>query len=135
MQRNISLALGGKKDVGPCSGGHPFDLAQVRVPGECKNWPLHRHSAQWELYLRAGRGGTIFDGETWQDIRPGSAVLAKPGENHQIENSSAADLVYLVVADMPSADQTTYPATMRVFIKPERKLMGEVPDAYYDGHE
>ena len=135
LQRNISLALGGTKDVGPCGGGHPFDLAQVRVPGGCKNWPLHRHSAQWELYYVLEGAGRYFDGETWQEIRPGSAVLARPGENHQIENQAASDLVYLVIADMPSADHTTYPATGRVFIKPERKLMGEIPDAYYDGHE
>jgi uncharacterized cupin superfamily protein len=136
FQKNISLALGGKKDIGPWGGGHPFDLAQVRVPAGSKNWPIHRHSAQWELYYFLQGEGRYFDSETWHDVHAGHAVLSPPGENHQIENSGDRDLVYLVLADMPPVDSASYPATGLTFLKPERKAFRETPlDNYYEGHE
>jgi uncharacterized cupin superfamily protein len=135
FQKNISLALGGKKDIGLWDGGHPFDLASVRVPAGYKNWPVHRHSAQWELYYILEGEGRYFDGENWNEIRAGQIILSPPEENHQIENSSVQDLVYLVIADMPQTDKTSYPATGRAFIKPERKFLDGISANYYDGHE
>lgn len=135
FQKNISLALGSKKDVGLWGGGHPFDLASVRVPAGCKNWPVHRHSAQWELYYFLEGEGRYFDGINWIEIRAGQIVVSPPEENHQIENSGTQDLVYLVIADMPQADRTSYPATGRTFVKPERKFADGLSAEYYDGHE
>jgi uncharacterized cupin superfamily protein len=55
--REISLALGAKKDAAPAGGGHPFDVVlEVLAPGEtcC---PYHAHAAQWELfYVLSGEG-------------------------------------------------------------------------------
>ncbi|MGH7990942.1 MAG: cupin domain-containing protein [Limisphaerales bacterium] len=135
FQKNISLALGGKKDIGLWDNGQPFDLALVRVPAGCGNWPAHRHSTQWEMYYILEGEGSYFDGETWNDIRAGHAVLSQPGENHQIKNSGARDLIYLVIANMPMADSVFYPATGLTFLKPDRKFFKEVPVNYYDGHE
>lgn len=135
FQKNISLALGGQKDIGPWSGGHPFDVATVRVPAGAKNWPAHRHSAQWELYYFLEGEGRYFDGEKWNEVHTGHTVLSPPGETHQIENSGTQDLIYLVVADMPPVDSVTYPATGLVFQKPERKFFKETTAEYYEGHE
>lgn len=135
FQKNISIALGSKKDIGLWDGGHPFDLAWVRVLAGCKNWPVHRHSAQWELYYFLEGSGRYFDGASWNEIHVGDAILSPPDENHQIENSGTRDLVYLVIADMPQADRTSYPATERIFIKPERKFLDGISTNYYDGHE
>lgn len=135
FQKHISMALDGRKDQGPSGGGHPFDLAMARVPAGRKNWPVHRHSAQWEMYYVLEGKGRYFDGERWEEIEPGSVVMAPPGEAHQIESSADGELVYLVIADNPLSDHTTYPATGRVMLKPERKLMVEAPNGYYEGHE
>src|SRR5689334_1711935 len=57
FRRNLSLALGGVRDVGDWGGGHPFDMEQYRIPPGATNFPFHAHSAQWELYLvTSGRG-------------------------------------------------------------------------------
>lgn len=135
FQKHISVALGGKKDIGTWGGGYPFDLAMVRVPMGCKNWPVHRHSAQWELYYILEGNGRYFDGEDWHEIHGGNAILAPPGENHQIENSGAGDLTYLVIADMPQSDNAVYSATGLIFVKPQRILVQEVAPNYYDGQE
>ena len=107
----------------------------MRVPAGCKNWPVHRHSAQWELYYILEGNGRYFDGENWNEIKSGDAILSIPGESHQIENSGQTDLVYLVVADMPMSDSAFYPTTNLTFVKPEWKLFGEASANYYDGHE
>ncbi|HTR41777.1 MAG TPA: cupin domain-containing protein [Pseudomonadales bacterium] len=135
FQKDISIALGNKKRITPQDAGHPFDLAWVRVPAGCKNWPVHRHSAQWELYYILEGEGRYFDGENWSDIKVGGAILSMPGESHQMENPGTVDLVYLVMADMPVADTTFYPATGLTFVKPEWKLFSESSAGYYDGHE
>jgi mannose-6-phosphate isomerase-like protein (cupin superfamily) len=135
FQRDISIALGNKKRVTAQDHGHPFDLTWVRVPAGCKNWPVHRHSAQWELYYLLEGEGRYFDGENWNEVNAGGSILALPGESHQIANSGATDLVYLVIANMPVADSVFYPATSLTFVKPEWKLFGESPANYYDGHE
>jgi uncharacterized cupin superfamily protein len=134
-EKDISLALGGKKDVGPWGGGHPFDLALVRIPPGCKNWPVHQHAAQWEVYYIVEGSGRYFDGAQWHNIRAGHTIMAPPGEAHQIENSGTGDLSYLVIADMPAADNTFYPATGLINIKPQRKIMQMSDANYYDGHE
>ena len=135
FQKHISLALGGKQDIGTWGGGHPFDLARVRVPAGAKNWPVHRHTTQWELYYVLEGKGRYFDGNQWQEIGAGHAVLAPPEENHQIENTGTSDLIFLVVADMPQADIIMYPNTDRILIKPQRKLLKEIPPNYFEGHE
>ncbi len=82
--REISLALGAKKDAGPADGGHPFDIAlEVLAPGEtcC---PYHAHAAQWEFfYILSGEGTVRRDGERFT-VKPGDAIMHPPGEAHQI---------------------------------------------------
>ena len=135
FQKDISITLGNKKRVTPQDSGHPFDLAWVRVPAGFKNWPVHRHSMQWELYYILEGLGRYFDGENWHEVKAGGSILALPGESHQIENSGAMDLVYLVIANMLVADSVFYPATGLTFVKPEWKLFSESSANYYDGHE
>lgn len=135
FQKDISIALGNKKFITPQDAAHPFDLARIRIPAGCRNWPLHRHSAQWEMYYFLEGEGRYFDGTEWNAIRAGSAVLSIPGEAHQIENPGPGDLVYLVISDMPVADTVFYPTTGLTFVKPEWKLFAESPAGYYDGHE
>jgi uncharacterized cupin superfamily protein len=134
-QKDISLALGNRKHVTPFERGHPFDLAQVRVPAGAKNWPVHRHSAPWELYYVLAGAGRYFNGHSWNEIQTGDVILSLPGESHQLENSGQTDLIYLVITDMPLADSVFYPVTGLTFVKPEWKLFTEADANYYDGHE
>jgi uncharacterized cupin superfamily protein len=131
FRRHLSLALGGKRDVGTWGGGHPFDVEFVRIPPGAKNFPLHQHSAQWEFYLILEGRGEVSDGTAVQELEPGDALLFQPDSSHQFTNTGAADLVYYVIATNQQADVTFYPETGGWSVKPQRKhfVMNEVP--YY----
>lgn len=135
FQKEISLALGGKKDLGSWGGGHPFDVALVRIPPGAVNWPLHVHAAQWELYGVQEGNGWVKMGEERMGIVSGDWFLAKPREAHQIENPGPGDLLLLVVANNPEADVTFYPVSGKFHIKPQRKIVEESSLSYYDGEE
>ncbi len=131
-RRNVSLALGGKRDAGTWGGGHPFDLEWVRIPAGAANFPFHFHAAQWELYAFLEGRGEVRGADEIVPVEAGDHILFPPGAGHQIRNTGTTDLIYYVIADNPPADVTTYPETNRRGIKPERKYfeMKEVP--YYE---
>lgn len=135
FQRAISLALGGKKDVGTWGGGHPFDVAQVRIPAGATDWPLHAHAAQWELYGVQEGNGWLHLGDQRVEIGAGDWFLAKPQEAHQIENPGPGDLLFLVIANHPEADVVSYPRSGKLFLKPQRTFVTESPLSYYEGEE
>ncbi len=130
----LSLALGGKSDLGPWGGGHPFDLELTRLPPGAANFPLHQHAAQWEMYVVLSGTGEVNDGRTWQSIEAGDILLAEPDQPHQFRNNGAVDLTYYVIATNQPADVTHYPVTGTWAVKPQRKhfLMQEV-DYYQPG--
>jgi uncharacterized cupin superfamily protein len=136
LRKPISLALGGKKDVGTFGGGHPFDVELIRVPPGAINWPYHAHSAQWELYLVVAGQGEVRTPEGRFPVRPGDCLLHPPGEAHQIQNTAETeDLLYYVVADHSPADVTEYPDSGKYGIKPQRKTFVMQEIDYFLGEE
>jgi uncharacterized cupin superfamily protein len=138
--REISLALGAKKDAGPGDGGHPFDVTlEVLGPGEtcC---PYHAHSAQWEFfYILSGEGTVRRDGESFA-VKPGDAIMHPPGEAHQIRNTGTRDLQYLIIADNPPVDPCVYPDSGKAMVSfPGGELLIRHGTAenldYFDGEE
>lgn len=134
-RRELTLALGGKKDVGVWGGGHPFDVELTRVPPGATNWPFHQHAAQWEFYIVLSGVGELRYAESLEPIQSGDCVSIPPLESHQIRNTGTEDLLYFVIADNPQADVTQYPDSQKWFIKPQRKLFTTQNASYYDGEE
>lgn len=135
-RRHLSLAVGGKKDIGLWGGGHPFDIELARIPPGKINYPLHAHAAQYEHYiLLSGRGTVRGDSSGEVEIKAGDHFIIYPGEAHQIVNTGDEDLVYYVVSDHPRADVTTYPHSGKRQIKPEFRYFRMVEVDYYDGEE
>lgn len=136
FRKHISIALGGKQHSGTWDGGHPFDVELTTLPPGKKNYPFHSHAAQWEYYIiLSGEGRFLSNDETWHAVQAGDHIVCPPGEAHQIENNSEADLVYYVIADHYPADVTTYPHTGKRQLKPELKLVNIEQAKYYDGEE
>jgi uncharacterized cupin superfamily protein len=129
FRRHLSLALSGKPDAGTWGGGHPFDLEMVRVPPGAKNFPLHQHAAQWELYLIVSGRGEVTNGTETRALEAGDTMMFAPGSPHQLANSGSEDFIYYVIADQPPADVSFYPETGSWGIKPQRKhfIMNEEP--------
>ena len=138
--RELSLALGAKKDAGVGAGGHPFDVAlEVLAPGEtcC---PFHAHAAQWEFfYILSGAGTVRRNGEHFT-VGPGDAILHPPGEAHQIRNTGTVELRYLIIADNPPHDPCVYPDSRKAHVLVpggEKLVRYDALDHldYFDGEE
>ena len=121
FRRHLSVALGGKRDSGTWAGGHPFDLELTRLPAGAANFPLHQHSAQWEMYIFIRGRGEMRDGKEKMAVVPDDVVMCPPETPHQIVNTGTEDLIYYVVADQHPADVTFYPDTGKWGIKPQKK--------------
>jgi uncharacterized cupin superfamily protein len=132
VRQSISQALGGIKDVGTWGGGHPFDVEYFRLPAGAANFPFHAHSAQWEMYIFLEGQGSVRGPESTMAIEAGQSVIFRPGEAHQILNTSEEDLGYLVVADHALADVITYPDTGKWAIKPQQKCFTLMEASYYE---
>lgn len=132
FRRHLSLAVGGKPDVGTWGGGHPFDVELVRLPPGARNFPLHQHAAQWEMYVIVSGHGEMNDGSGTKPIESGDVLVFPPETAHQFNNSGTEDLVYYVIADQPQADVTFYPETGRWSVKPQRKHFSMNEEPYYD---
>lgn len=134
--RNISLALGGKRDVGTWGGGHPFDVQIRRVPPGAVICPFHAHQAQWELFIVLSGRAMVRVDETSQEVGPGEAFLQPPGTAHQIRSTGSEDFVFYVVADNPQFDSCYYPDSKKWIVKPARKVFREASAVdYFDGEE
>jgi uncharacterized cupin superfamily protein len=133
--RNISLALGGKKDTGPWGGGHPFDLQVRRVPPGAAVCPLHAHTVQWELFVVLSGSATVRVDDERHSVRTGDAFVQAPGTAHQIINTGTEDFIFHVIADNSPADSTWYPDSKKWAMKPQRKTFRMVEADYFDGEE
>lgn len=134
--RNISLALGGKKDTGTWGGGHPFDLQVRRVPPGATVCPYHAHQAQWELFVVIAGRAAVRTNDATQEVGAGEAFLQAPGTAHQIRNTGGEDFVFYVIADNPQYDSCHYPDSKKWILKPSRLCFRESSAVdYFDGEE
>jgi mannose-6-phosphate isomerase-like protein (cupin superfamily) len=132
FRRHLSVALGGKRDIGPSAGGHPFDIEYARIPAGAANFPLHQHSAQWESYIFVRGSGEVTDGKETVTVRTDDVLLCPPEHAHKITNTGSEDLVYFVIADNPPAEVTFYPDTGKWAIKPQRKHFRMLEADYFE---
>ncbi|HYC70873.1 MAG TPA: cupin domain-containing protein [Opitutaceae bacterium] len=133
--RNISLALGGVRNVGVAGGGHPFDVQLRRLPPGAAVCPHHAHYSQWELFVvRAGRG-TVRADERRYEVRTGDVFIHPPGEAHQLINTGLRDLEVMIVADHPALDACYYPDSDKWGLRPPGKAFRMHACDYYDGED
>jgi uncharacterized cupin superfamily protein len=133
--KNLSIALGGARNVGPWGGGHPFDLQLRRVPPGAAICPFHSHLAQWELYVIRTGAGTARAGDGPHPVTAGDVFVHPPGEPHQLTNSGAADLEVFIVADNPQLDACYYPDSNKWALRPPGKIFRLTEVDYLDGEE
>ena len=133
--KEISIALGAKRNMPPQLGGHPFDLELNKLaPGE-RGCPFHSHAAQWEMFLIVAGRGTIRAGNESHDMATGDVVLHPPGEAHDIANTGETDLIYWLIADNPPVDYWQYPESQKWGLREPRKFFRPTEVDYWDGEE
>ena len=134
--KEISEALGRKRDSTDLNERHPFDVEILRISPGKTPYPYHSHSAQWELYHVTSGEGVVRHKDVRTRIESGDAFLFRPGEPHQILNDTEADLVIYVVADNPVGESCHYPDSQKWAVEsPENRLIRSGAIEYYDGEE
>lgn len=133
--RDISLGLGGLRNVGTWGGGHPFDLQIRRVPPGAAICPFHSHLAQWEYFLVQAGSGTVRTGPETSDVRVGDVFFHAPGTPHQLTNTGKDDLEVLVIADNPMVDGCYYPDSDKWALRPPGKIFRAREVDYFDGED
>ena len=133
--KELSLALGAKRNTPTGLGGHPFDLEFGKIaPGGCP-CPFHSHAAQWECYVFLSGTGSVRASEGTTAVRAGDVVLHPPGDAHQFTNTGTADLLYYLVADNPPVDYWHYPDSGKWGLREPRKFFRMNEADYWDGEE
>lgn len=133
--RNLSLALGGKRNAGIAHGGHPFDLQIRRITPGASICPYHSHSAQWELLVFLRGQGTVRTPDGVRNVGPGDIVLHPPGSPHQTSAAAHTDLECLIISDNPTEDVFFYPDSDKWGTRLGGKLFRMVAADYFDGEE
>ncbi|MBI5769230.1 MAG: cupin domain-containing protein [Verrucomicrobia bacterium] len=134
--KEVSIALGAKRNTPTALGGHPFDLELQKLPPGFAGCPFHSHAAQWELYFLLSGSATVRANEATHTLHTGEIVLHPPGEAHQITNASATDdLVMWVIADNPPVDYWHYPDSGKWGLRAPRKFFRLNEADYWDGEE
>jgi uncharacterized cupin superfamily protein len=133
--KELSIALGAKRNTPTGLGGHPFDLEFGKLaPGEC-GCPFHSHATQWEFYIFLSGTGTVRTMEGLLQVAAGDIVLHPPGEAHMFTNTGAEDLFYYLVADNPPLDVWRYPDSNKWGHSAPRKIFRATDVDYHDGEE
>ncbi len=110
FSKEVSLALGAKRNTPTGLGGHPFDLELQKISPGATGCPFHFHAAQWELYYVLSGTGAMRTAQGTEALRAGDVIVHPPGDAHQIRNTSATDdLLFYLVADNPPVDYWHYP--------------------------
>jgi uncharacterized cupin superfamily protein len=132
--RNISMAIGATRNLGPWGGGHPFDVQIRRIPPRAAVCPFHSHVVQWELFVVLAGSGTVRAGQETHAIKTDDVFVHPPGEPHQISNTGSTDLEVLIIADNPQFDACYYPDSDKWAMRPG-KVFRMQPAEYFDGED
>jgi uncharacterized cupin superfamily protein len=136
IDKQLSVALGRKRDSTDLNERHPFDVEICRVPPGKSSCPYHSHSAQWEFYPVISGKGQIRDGKGLTAVESGDVFIFKPDEAHQVINDSEEELIMYIVADNPIGETCHYPDSNKWLVRsPERRLIRSEALDYLDGEE
>lgn len=134
--KEVSEALGRRRDSTDLAERHPFDVEISRIPAGAMAFPYHSHSAQWEFYHIISGSGFVRDESGRTAVQPGDAFLYKPGEAHQLIAADTEDLVFYVVADNPIGESCYYPDSKKFGVEsPENRIIPSESLNYFDGEE
>jgi uncharacterized cupin superfamily protein len=133
--QNVSLALGGTRNIGAWGGGHPFDLQLRRIPPGAAVCPFHAHLAQWEFFLVRRGEGTVRAGEAGHAVKTGDAFIHPPNEAHQLINTGAGELEVFIVADNPPLDAFYYPDSNKWGLRPPNAFFTLTEASYFAGED
>ncbi|HEY4301283.1 MAG TPA: cupin domain-containing protein [Candidatus Didemnitutus sp.] len=133
--RNVTLALGGQRNVGAWGGGHPFDFQVRRIPPGASVCPFHSHYGQWEFFLVRRGSGVVRTSEGRHPVQEGDFFFHPPAHPHQLANTGTDDLEVFIFADNPPMDACYYPDSDKWALRPPGRIFRMNGTNYLDGEE
>jgi uncharacterized cupin superfamily protein len=134
--KQVSEALGRKRDSTDLKERHPFDVEILRISPGATPYPYHSHRAQWEFYHVIAGSGNVRHEDGTTAIVAGDALIFEPGQPHVFANDGSEDLLLYVVADNPIGESCHYPDSGKWSVPlPKRALIRSEPLDYFDGEE
>jgi uncharacterized cupin superfamily protein len=133
--RELSIALGAKRNTPTGLGGHPFEVEFGKLAAGERGCPYHYHAAQWELFLFLEGTATVRAGEDSRELHAGDVVVHPPFEAHDFRNTGDTELTYLLIADNPPADYSYYPDSKKWGLREPRSFFRMQEIEYYDREE
>ena len=111
-----SLFGGERKRVGLKIGAEKLGYSFFKVTPGKTSFPYHTHTGNEEMmYIITGAATLRFGNEDLQ-VTAGDVIACPPGSDypHQLINTGAADLTYLVVSTMEYPDISQYPDSNKI---------------------
>jgi len=133
--RDLSLAVGGKRNCDVARGGHPFDVQIRRIPAGKAVCPFHSHSVQWELFVFLSGRAEVRSGDETHEVTAGDAVMQPPGTPHQTHNPGPDDLEIMIITDNPADECCYYPDSDKHASRSLGKVFRLNEVDYFDGEE
>jgi uncharacterized cupin superfamily protein len=136
QSKELSIALGAKRNTPTGLGGHPFDLELSKLLPRQSGCPFHSHAAQWELFFILSGTATVRAGGETATLHAGEVVMHPPGEAHQITNASERDdLLFFLIADNPPVEYWHYPDSNKWGFRSPRMFFRPAEVDYWDGED
>jgi uncharacterized cupin superfamily protein len=110
-------AFGGRRQrVGMHVGAQRLGYSFFTVPPGKAAFPYHTHSGNEEMIYVIGGEGILRFGNEEIAVSAGTVIACPPGSDypHQLINTGAAELHYLVVSTMEYPDLSEYPDSNKV---------------------
>lgn len=85
--------VAGRVAIGKADGAANFCMRIFEV-GADGYTPRHDHPWEHEIFVHAGEGEVLCDGQ-WNSVQAGSVVFVPPGTEHQIRNTGRQPLVFV----------------------------------------
>jgi uncharacterized cupin superfamily protein len=134
--KEVSIALGAKRNTPTGLGDHPFDLELQKLAPGTSGCPFHSHALEWELFWIVSGTAHVRLADRMHTLHAGHIVLHPPGEAHQITNASATeDLTFWVIADNAPIDYWHYPDSQKWGLRRPRRFFRVAEADYWDGEE
>lgn len=134
--KELSIALGAKRNTPTGMGGHPFELELGRLRPGKSGAPFHWHAAEWEMFMILSGTALVRANEGTRVLGAGDVVLHPPGEAHQITNQSTSeDLLYYLIADNAPVDYCYYPDSDKWCFREPRKFFRATDVGLWEAEE
>jgi uncharacterized cupin superfamily protein len=111
-----SLFSGQRKRVGAKIGAQKLGYSFYNIGPGRTAFPYHTHAGNEEMIYVIGGSGILRLGKKELAVSTGDVIACPPGSDypHQLINTGATDLTYLVVSTMEYPDLSQYPDSNKV---------------------